>query len=815
MFDYAVVRRVSAVGITVLILWGAAPAHAQLFGKGKQHAKVTLVSSVKQVVPGRAFDVGVRFALKDGWHIYWKNGGDAGVPPKISWALPEGFTAAEPRFPAPRRHIDPGGVSSNIHEGEPVLLVRMTPPATIAGRRVELVASGRYLICKDKCIFENIDAKISLPVAVDGAEPEPANEAVFSAARRALPRTSSKYVTITPSITTTELTEGTKFELVVGVAIKAKHHIQSHSPTQKSLIKCDLFVGPTPDVYFDQVVYPEGHIRTVPVLGKLSEYSGRIEIRVPAEMDATAEDGKASFGGVLRFQVCSDKGQCYPPEAVSFSLMVGGPAVGPSGAQGLPAPATKVGGTTGEARGDAVPVKKGGSSGVGSPPRSSGSAGVSRTSSSESVEASLGWFGLAGLLVACFLYGLIINATPCVLPLLSIKVLGFARQAHESRRRTLMLGLAFGAGVMIFFVLLGFLAASGKNILQFPAAVIALCAVVMAMALSMLGVFSLQLPAAAGQLEAGITQEGMWASFGKGALAPVLGFACTGPLLASAFAWATQQPPHIAVFAFLSAGLGMASPYMLLGANPKWLSFLPKPGNWMITFERIMGFLLMLMVLWLLHPLIPQIGSEGLEWTLGFFVMVAMGCWVLGKVDITMSPARRWKYRGGATGLVVVSGLLVYGWIYPLDEAIARQRELAEIKTHGAVVDWGRDIPWRRWSGDAVEREVRAGRAVFVDFTAAWCTVCKANKKLATNTSEVRSKMKSCGMIPFKADFTSEDPVIAAALQTHGRVGPPLNLVYLPGRPEQPIVLTPNLTKDYLLAKLDEACTSKVASANE
>ena len=82
-------------------------------------------------------------------------------------------------------------------------------------------------------------------------------------------------------------------------------------------------------------------------------------------------------------------------------------------------------------------------------------------------------FGILGLLIACFIYGLFINATPCVLPLLSIKVLGFVQQAHESRRRTLAIGLTFGAGVVVFFVILGFIAAAGKNVLQYPAAVIA------------------------------------------------------------------------------------------------------------------------------------------------------------------------------------------------------------------------------------------------------------------------------------------------------------------------------------------------------
>jgi len=780
-----------------LVLLGSQVAEAQFGnrrGKSKPKAKVDLVSSVESVVPGVPFEVGIRFRLVRGWHIYWQNSGDSGLPPRAKWDLPTGFNAGELQFPVPERHVAAEEIVTNIHEGEPVLLVTITPPADIAGRTVKLSAEVTHLVCQKQCLREQNSVSLELPVAAKGSTPKPANQDLFARARAALPHAKSENVAVRASVSAEKLKPGTKFDLQVEVDIARGFVVPARTDIRQEGHGLDVFVNRVGGVYYERPVFPAGSDRNLAGLGSVPVYAGRATIRVPAEADEDIANGPVTLAGLLKFQPCDEGGKCLPEEAVTFAVTVGAPAGAKLGA----AADTAGGSETLATDRSASPAD--------------GTAGVTTTSKSGSgIEETLKQWGLWGLLLGCFLYGLFINATPCVLPLLSIKVLGFVQQAHESRRRTLLLGLSFGAGVMLFFVLLGLLASRGSNILQYPAAIIALGGIVMALALSMLGVYTLQVPTAATNLEATIQQEGMLASFGKGALAPVLGFACTGPLLAGAFGWATKQPPEIAILAFLVAGLGMASPYMLLGANPNWLNFLPKPGNWMITFERIMGFLLLGMVLWLISPLVHQIGSDGLLWTLAFFVAVAMACWVLGKVQITMPDTLRWKYRGAAFAIVVVGGVLVYGWIYPIGPAVEIQRSIHQF---GSLVakDWSEGIPWNRWSDKAVQQTVRKGQPVFVDVTAAWCTVCKANKKLATNTADVRKKMESCGVVPFQADYTLEDPEITAALRQFDRAGPPLNLVYRPGRPDEPIVLDTNLTKTYLLEVLDQACREHTAS---
>ncbi len=758
-------------------------------GKPKARAKVDLLSSVSAVVPGQPFDVALHFQLDRGWHIYWQNGGDAGLPPNVKWALPDGFAAGELQFPTPKRYVDAAGLTSYIHAGDPTLVVRMAPPETITESGVTLSAKVKYLICQKICIWGDAELKLELPVARSGEAPQFANVRLFERAGSAQPIRQSKYVSITSSVSSSELSPGKSFDFLVNVEVAKGYRILSHEPVSTNPASCDLFIGRTPDIFFDRAVYPKAKKRVDKKLGKVGEYSGTIVIRVPGEVEAEEPfPAGPRLGGVFTYQACADDGDCASPEALAFSMTVGGeaavPGAGEAGAAaGSSSSAKPAGGTSGEGSGTG-----------GAQPASVDAGEVKAVTSSGDDGGLQGFFtgfGLPGLLLACFFYGLFINATPCVLPVLSIKVLGFVQQAHESRGRTMMLGLSFGAGVIVFFVILGLLAAQGKNVLHYPAVVIALGAVVMALALSMLGVYTLQAPDAASKLEASIQREGMLSSFGKGALAPVLGFACTGPLLAGAFGWATQQPPFTAVLAFLVAGMGMASPYMLLGANPNWLSFLPKPGQWMITFERIMGFLLLGMVIWLLHPLVVQIGPSGLELTLVFLVAVAMGCWILGKVDATMSTATRWRYRSGATALVVGAGVVIYGWAYAAPAY---------------------EVPWEPWSPQAVDRAVGEGRTVLVDFTAAWCTVCKANKKLAFNTQEVGRKIRALDVLPLQGDYTSGDEHIFAVLQEYQRPGVPMNLIYPAGKPDDPILLRTNLTKEYLLEKLDEAGPSHTAS---
>lgn len=847
-------RTVTGAGAAILI--AASPAIAR-------HANVRLAAAVSAVAPGQPFEVAVVFTIDPHWHIYWINAGDAGQAPKIEWRLPAGFAPEPLRFPVPKKHVDRAKLVTNILEGEPVLLTTITPPAQLpAGSPIKLAADLKWLVCAESCIQESQSVELVLPVAPDAGSVKPANDDLFKAARRLMPVPGprGKLVTLDAYLAAGTIAPDAKFEVRLDVDIKKGFHIQSNNPTIKGLIATEVFAWPAGEVFWDPLKFPEPVVKDVPAVGKVAQFEGRITVAMPGEMDSEVPGESRVIGGIFVYQGCDDRtGTCLPREAVEWSVTI------PVGVAAGDIPRTPVGDgadpkATGVAPGPEVP-----SSGTrtqpatpdGSndrpadpPPLSDAPPGVESTPSTADVpppsesgapptnvapngvapaaadflgpdfqpefwqksalEQWLERLGLPGLLLGCFLYGLVLNATPCVLPVLSIKVLGFVKQAHESRRRTFALAVAYGLGVLPLFIVLGFLAAGGKNILQFPVAVIALGAIVTAMALSLLGVFQLNVPTAAANLDAAFQKEGLVTSFGKGLLTPVLGLACVGPFMAGAFAIASQQEKHVALLGFLFAGIGMASPYVLLGANPNWLRFVPRPGNWMVTFERAMGFLLLVMAVYLLNPLVGQIGAAGLQWTIVFLVMIGVGCWILGKIDFSMEAVTRWKYRGGAALVVAISGVVIYGWAYPLGDAAVRAYLGKPVPIQG---DWDRDIPWQKWDHERVTAAVAAGRTVFVDFTADYCTNCKANKKLAIDVPAVRKKMQELGVEVYQGDFSDGDERIFAMLQRCNRSGVPLDLIFRPDNPNRPLVLPPLLSESVVLDALAAAGPSRPTPA--
>ena len=395
------------------------------------------------------------------------------------------------------------------------------------------------------------------------------------------------------------------------------------------------------------------------------------------------------------------------------------------------------------------------------------------------------------MLLYAFCGGLILNVMPCVLPVIALKILGFVAQAKDEPARIRKLGLIYAAGVLVsFLVLAGFvvgLKAAGRQAgwgMQFgnPEFLVVLTVLVTLVALNLFGLFEVNLSGramgAAGTLAA---RHGAAGAFFNGVLATVLATPCTAPFLSIALGFAFAQSPPVIVLMFVTVGLGLASPYVVLSWQPAWLKFLPKPGAWMQRFKVAMGFPMLATAFWLLSLIPIHYGERA--WWLGFFlILVALAAWLFGEFF-----QRGSSRRGLALALTVVVLAIGYGvvlegrlhWRSP--EAGSAQSEHIEASPSGVV--------WQPWSAEAVASARKEGRPVIVDFTAKWCLTCNTLVKPALENQSVRDRLEQINALPLLGDYTRFPAAITEELKQFGRAGVPLILVYPKNPSEPPFVL--------------------------
>jgi len=403
-------------------------------------------------------------------------------------------------------------------------------------------------------------------------------------------------------------------------------------------------------------------------------------------------------------------------------------------------------------------------------------------------------------LVFGFIGGFILNLMPCVLPVISLKIFGFIQQAGQSRARIFRSGLAFIAGIFVWFlglalVLVIIKSTGGQPVwaAQFtnPYFVLAMSAVVLVFALNLFGVFEINLPQwLSRRAVAAESAHGDAGSFFQGVFATVLATPCTAPFLGTALGFAFTQSAIVILSIFASIAFGMSLPYFLLSAQPAWLKFLPKPGPWMLRVKQLMGFLLIATLLFLLSVLGAQRGVAALIWTCAFLLVLSVACWLKG---VFMTPIASARTRGS---VFLVIALLVIGSGYYFIGEKFKSASIAASPT--ASVGSG----WEKFTPERLASELQQGHPIFIDFTAEWCITCKFNESTVLETAAVRAAFSEHQIVKLKADWTNGDPAITKLLKQFGRPGVPLYVLY-PGGTAQPYVFPELLTKNIVLEKLE------------
>ncbi len=411
--------------------------------------------------------------------------------------------------------------------------------------------------------------------------------------------------------------------------------------------------------------------------------------------------------------------------------------------------------------------------------------------------ATVDWIGLLLALGGGFLGGLMLNIMPCVLPVIGLKIMSFVQQGGEDRKRIFALNAWYSLGMLaVFLALATFAAFAGLGWgAQFSSATftITLICIVFAFALSLLGVWEVPIPGFVGSGKATdlASREGPSGAFAKGILTTVLATPCTGPFLGPALAWAVNQPVWIIYAMFTAVGLGMAFPYLVIGAIPRLIAFLPKPGSWMETFKQSMGFVLLATVVWLLSNLL-KIDPAAIVPTVALLFGLWVACWWIGRTPITADFHKKFTSWATAGFITVCAVLVSFYWL----DGVMEQRFAANFVP----------APDR-------EREWPPGQyTVLVDFTADWCFTCKLNELNALDTEGTAKVVRENHVVTMVADKTETSPAIDKLLRALGNKATtiPFLAIFPANQPEKPILISGPLTQTTLIDALKQAGPSQI-----
>jgi thiol:disulfide interchange protein len=417
--------------------------------------------------------------------------------------------------------------------------------------------------------------------------------------------------------------------------------------------------------------------------------------------------------------------------------------------------------------------------------------------SSKPIEAEKTLF--SAILFFAFIGGLILNCMPCVLPVVSLKILSFINMARQKRSLIFKHSISFSLGVLIsFWILAGALIIMqiyGRSVgwgfqLQEPLFVAFLAAIVWILGLNLFGVFeagtSLASLAGNAQNQVVTDRSGYLKSFLSGTFATAVATPCTGPFLGPVVGFAVAATPMEAFLTFSSMALGMSFPYLFIAAFPRFLKFLPKPGRWMETFKQLMGFLMVSTTLWLIWIFGAQTGSTAIVILLGALFFLSIGVWVYGKWGSRIHKTHTRLLSGGVALICICMGT----YTLLLAERMGNEFSEGSNSAITATADG-----WEPFSPQRLASLREQGIPVFIDFTAKWCLICQVNHAVLGG-SDLERQFADHNVVKMKADWTKNDPTITQELRKHGRSGVPLYLLYSGHSEASPVILPQVLTSE-------------------
>jgi thiol:disulfide interchange protein DsbD len=725
--------------VVPLLLAASLPARAVSSAADAPHVHVELLVLPQTLGRGAQAEAGLYFKLEPGWHVYWKNPGDAGLPPHIRWTLPEGVTAGGLQFPAPKR-LPLGPLMDFGYEDEVLFPLTLNVAQTAKTGPAVLNAKVDWLVCSERCIPGKAELEVSRNVL------DRAGKGGASAADSAL---FSRFTARIPKAAPAGFKVGFQ---------AAKDGLRLTVETGRKETEAAFFPA-------DQDIVDN------PAAQKLTATAKGLTLDL--KKDASLTESPKQLRGVLELA----GGRAFEIVALpGMAVATGAPAATPAAETPTPVDSGPV---AGPAQAPAVQ----------SPPPAAASSAAGQVPSNHATQATgVEVLRISGL---AFLGGLILNLMPCVFPVLFLKGLALVNSGNEERHKLRAHGLVYAAGILVSFwalvaLLLG-LRAAGATLgwgfqFQSPVFLSLMAGLLFFLGLSLAGQFEigLTLTSAGGSLAA---KQGYTGSFFTGVLAVVVATPCTAPFMGAAIGYALAQTAAVTFAVFTALALGLAAPYVALTLQPAWTRILPRPGAWMEVLRQAVSVPIFATVIWLAWVLANGYGPGLLVSLLSGFLLLAIAGWFLGRW-----PAQRWAVAVAAT---ILLGFVALSALAPEKLATAAESS-APAETTGV---------WQPWSEAALSRSLAAGQPVFVDFTAKWCLSCQVNERVALGQPAVEHAFQGKNVVLMKADWTRHDEAITQALTALGRSGVPAYALYTPGQKEPqmlPEVLTAGIVTDAL-----------------
>lgn len=685
----------------------------------------------------------------EGWHTYWKNPGDSGLPTKIRFSLIQGENQnpfehpelLELEWPTPKRYVEEGQIEVFGHSGDKTLFYSLSPALikSLEGKKMQV--HGTWLMCADICIPG--ETRI-LGMWKNGKwqNDEPPHyeliEDILIARLQNLPQLGQLPIDADLILARDPSKEGlvlyTNFSQISADDLIEKMNVLT--PFRQSPLdfrREEIFQDKENNLYLKMPIDWDGRYQTppkeLPLDGKFQEplvlrflfanpRTQKVEVveKSFSEFSTQAFEGLESFHGMLTALNPIDESEQPTWDKSEVSLE--------------------------ETALETAPMSK----------------------------------GLMSFLLFAFLGGLILNLMPCVLPVISLKLFSLIKHGHEGRTRVLKHNLSYTFGVLFTFWILAtvviLLKSAGEVVgwgfqLQSPIFVALMALVIFVLGLNMFGLFEFATPGGSklGNIQ---LKEGFSGDFFSGVLATILSTPCSAPFLGAALTFAFSSSSLTIFLVLTFVGLGLASPFLLTGFFPKLIAFLPRPGMWMDHFKKFLGLTLFLTTLWLL-----DVYSSLIIGTVGVLQLQTLLALIFFVIYVHQKMSRSWKFKAPLLAIILFLSLGVFSTPQGQSDYQADGSALLQEKNM-------QGLEWIQWSEAGMKDLAQQDQLVFIDFTAKWCLTCKVNEKLVIDTTGFEEMVEEYDIKLMLADWTRRDEVIGTWLKSQGLVGVPAYFIQRP-----------------------------------